>query len=145
MKKYVKPFSIIVILIAIITIFIICNILKKKDIKIDENEEYIATVYYSYMLGIDAGTEYIIYIYKSNNSDYKYITYQSQITIAGSTNRKEYDRGIIKSKNELIKLDDYFINRKENNIELYNSLYYLKDNVNNNIEDINELAEELFK
>ncbi len=142
MKKCVKPFLIVVSVIAIITIFIICNILKNKDIKIDENEECIATMYYSYMLGIDAGTQYMIYIYNLNNSDYKYITYQSQITIAGSTNKKEYERGIIKSKNELIELDDYFTNRKENNVELYNSLYYLKDNVSGNI---NELAEELFK
>lgn len=145
MKKICKTFFIIVSVIAIITIFIICNTLKKKDIKIDENEECIATMYYSYMLGIDAGTEYMIYIYNSNNSDYKYITYQSQITITGSTNKKEYDRGIIKSKNELIELDDYFINRKENNVELYNSLYYLKDNVSNDVGNINELAEELFK
>ena len=145
MKKCVKPFLIVVSVIAIITIFIICNILKNKNIKIDENEECIATMYYSYMLGIDAGTQYMIYIYNLNNSDYKYITYQSQITIAGSTNKKEYERGIIKSKNELIEWDDYFINRKENNVELYNSLYYLKDNVSNEVGNINELAEELFK
>ena len=144
MKK-TKKFSLFImcgIIVVIVLIYVIYNKLDNKII-IDNNEQCIGTMYYSYMLGIDAGTEYIISLYNSTDSSYKYKITKSDITIKGSVNEKEYDAGVIKTKNDLITLNNQFINKKEKGIELDSSSYrYI--NRSNEILDFEEFANELF-
>lgn len=134
------------ILLFVISAIIIINFIisdQKNNIIIDKKEQCIATIYYSYMIGIDAGTEYVISFYKSTNNSYKYVINKSDITIEGSINKKEYKKGIIKSKEDLINLNKQFINKQENGVKLYNS-FYKHINQPNKLLDIEELANELF-
>lgn len=143
MKKFKKvSLFIAVLIIVIVLIYLIYNKFDNKVI-IDDNEQCIGTMYYSYMLGMDAGTEYLIYIYNSTDGSYKYKITKSDITIEGSVNEKEYDTGIIKTKNDLINLNNQFINRKEKEIELYSSSYRYINKSNENL-DFEELIDELF-
>ena len=100
MKKNMKKIIIGIVAISIIFVFIIILINNNKN-----SYDYIATIYHSEMLGIDAGTEYIYYIYQSdkNDNEYFYIKSKSNITIAGSSEKKDVGSGSLKSKNDLRK------------------------------------------
>ena len=64
MKKNMKKIIIGIIAISIIFVFIIVWINNNKNSYTRPNYDYIAIIYHSEMLGIDAGTDYIYYIYQ---------------------------------------------------------------------------------
>ena len=72
---------------------------------------------YSYMLGIDAGTEYLVSIYYNDGNAYKYEVTEGKITIEGYREKNKKVNGIINSKDDLIKLDEKYKSKKSGNLE----------------------------
>ncbi len=125
----------------ILVILGICiRFIYSKNITINEDDICIGTMYYSYMLGIDAGTEYAVHIYTNDEKVYKYEVTKGEITIAGSK-EKNKEVGIITSKHNLIELNEKYKNRKSDNEELYIE-YKIGDN--DQVKDINDFIEEIF-
>lgn len=95
-----------IIVILFIILFAITGIFTIKNRKIIRpNSDYIATIYHSEMLGMDAGWQYIYYIYPDKNESYLYIKSESEITIAGASDEKDVELKRIKNKNDLKKIE----------------------------------------
>lgn len=137
MKKIIA--ILFIILFAIIGIFTIKN---RKIIR--PNSDYIATIYHSEMLGMDAGWQYIYYIYPDKNESYLYIKSESEITIAGASDEEDVDLGKIKDKNDLKKIEEDI--KKDNQEDSQQFLHYIYMNGNDikNLGSIDELADCLF-
>ena len=95
-----------IVIVTIIIVFIVTLIKNNSNNYTRPNYDYAATIYHSEMLGIDAGTEYTYYIYKSdkNNNEYFYIKSEANITLAGAGEQKDVGSGSIKNKNDLKKI-----------------------------------------
>ncbi len=136
---------IIIISIIIMALVLIILILKNNKIKINENEKYVASLHYSYSLGIDAGTEYTIKLYKNGENEYKYQIDSNNVTIDGVTEGKIIESGKINGKSDLKKLDDQYYKKKKNNMPFYSATYtYIEDNLSRNVNNIEELMDLLF-
>ena len=127
MKKNMKNIIIGVIIIIIVSIFVIVIINNKNKNNNSKNYtrpnyDYTAVIYHSEMSGIDAGTNYIYYIYKVEKSDneYFYIKSKSNITIAGQDKEKDINSGSLNNK------DDFTYVNNGNNEEL-NSINELEN------------------
>ena len=147
MKKNMKMITIGIVAISIIFLFIIVWINNNKNSYTRPNYDYIATIYHSEMLGIDAGTEYTYYIYKSekNDNEYFYIKSKSSITIAGSGESKDIDLGPLKNHNDLKKVKRDIENDSEKNAQSYVLYYYINNGIDETCENIDVLESKLFK
>ena len=97
---------------------------------------------YSYMLGIDAGTEYLVSIYYNDGNAYKYEVTEGNITIEGYRAENKKVNGIINSKDDLIKLDEKYKSKKSGNLGEAYIEYKIKDK--DKVKDINDFIEEVF-
>ena len=97
---------------------------------------------YSYMLGIDAGTEYLVSIYYNDENTYKYEVTEGKITIEGYRAKNKKVNGIINSKDDLIKLDEKYKSKKSGNLEESYIEYKVKGK--DKVKDINDFIEEVF-
>ena len=147
MKKNMKKITIGIVAISIIFVFIIVWINNNKNRYTRPNYDYIATIYHSEMLGIDAGTKYTYYIYKSekNDNEYFYIKSKSSITIAGSGESKDIDSGPLKNHNDLKKVQRDIENDSEKNSQSYVSYTYINNGISEKYENIDLLGNQLFK
>ena len=147
MKKNMKKIIIGIIAISIIFVFIIVWINNNKNSYTRPNYDYIAIIYHSEMLGIDAGTDYIYYIYQSdkNDNEYFYIKSKSNITIAGSSEKDDIGSGSLKSKNDLRKIKKDIEKDSQKNSQSYVSYTYINNGINEEYENINLLGNKLFK
>ena len=138
MKK-VRIMVFIIFIVIIIGIFVIKN---KKIVR--PNADYIATIYHSEMLGMDAGWQYVYYIYPDKNNTYSYIKSESEITIAGASEEKDVELGKIKNENDLSKIEkDIEKNKKEESQEFLHYTYISSSDIKN-LKSMDELADCLF-
>lgn len=144
MKKKVP----IITLLLIITIIIVTLLVKINKIDINDIKEpetnYVAIIYHSEMLGLDAVTEYIYYIYPSDEDKYVYIKKQSEITIAGQQEEKRVDSGKLEKKSDLKKIKKDINKDKKKSSEPTISYTYLSNGTTINCSSIDELANNLF-
>ena len=133
------------IMVFIIFIAIIIGIFAIKNKKIARpNVDYIATIYHSEMLGMDAGWQYVYYIYPDKNNTYSYIKSESEITIAGASEEKDVELGKIKNENDLSKIEkDIEKNKKEESQEFLHYTYISSSDIKN-LKSMDELADCLF-
>ena len=147
MKRYMKKITMGIIVISVIFVFIIVLINNNKNSYTRPYYDYIATIYHSEMLGTDAGTEYTYYIYESdkNNSNYFYIKSKSNITIAGSSEKKDVGSGSLKNKKDLRKIQNDIEKDSLKNSQSYVSYTYINNGINEEYENIDLLGNKLFK
>lgn len=124
-----------------ICIWLFCN-KNYKNITIKEDDICIGTMCYSYMLGIDAGTEYLVSIYYNDGNAYKYEVTEGNITIEGYRAENKKVNGIINSKDDLIKLDEKYKSKKSGNLGEAYIEYKVKGK--EKVKDINDFIEEVF-
>ena len=143
MKKYV--------IIGIVTICIIFGVIivliNNKNSYTRPDYNYVATIYHSEMLGMDAGTEYVYYIYESdkNDNEYFYIKSKSNVTISGSSEKKDIASGHIRSKKDLIKIQNDIEKDSQKNSQSHVSYNYSNNGINEEYENIDLLGNMLFK
>ena len=138
--------GIVVLLVIALAIWGIIS-LNKKDSDYDKPDyDYVAYVYHSEMAGMDAGTEYIYYIYETNpgskKQSYFYIKTKASITIAGPSEEEKIGSGSIDKKSDLKEIDKD-IEKDTRNDSSKNVVYSDKDG--NKYKTIAELAKVLFK
>ena len=138
MKKFV--ISIVIILVVVMGIF---TFIKNRKI-IRPNTNYVAIIYHSESMGIDAGYEYIYYIYPDENDSYVYIKSKSEITIVGSGDKKDIDSGKIKNKEDLEKIKEKIDKDKLKDCQQFVSYTYINNGSVQKLTSIEELAEKLF-
>ena len=112
-------------------------------ISVPENEEVSAIIYHSSMMGIDAGEEYIYYIYKDKN-DYLYFKYTSTINISGSSEETFNKSGRLKSKEDFSIIENDIKADTKDNRENYVSYDYYENNIRNRYKTMDELLEKLY-
>lgn len=144
MKKNIEKTIIGVVIISIIVVFILMMINNKQNSYKRPNYDYIATIYHSEVLGMDAGTEYVYYIYKSEKNDnkYFYIKSKSSVTIEGSSKGKDVDSGELNNKNDLKKITEDIEKDSREDSQTY--IIYTYGN-NEKLNSISELENKLFK
>jgi hypothetical protein len=140
-KKHLIFLAIIILVILGICIWLFCNN-NYKNITIKEDDICIGTMCYSYMLGIDAGTEYLVSIYYNDGNTYKYEVTEGNITIVGYRAENKKVNGIINSKDDLIKLDEKYKSKKSGNLGEAYIEYKVKGK--EKVKDINDFIEEVF-
>lgn len=144
MKKKVPIITLLLIItIIIVTLLVKINKIDISDIKEPETN-YVAIIYHSEMLGLDAVTEYIYYIYPSDEDKYVYIKKQSEITIAGQQEEKRVDSGKLEKKSDLKRIKKDINNDKKKSSETTISYTYLSNGTTINCSSIDELADNLF-
>ena len=144
MKKKVPIITLLLIItIIIVTLLVKINKIDISDIKEPETN-YVAIIYHSEMLGIDAVTEYIYYIYPSDEDKYIYIKKQSEITIAGQQEEKRVDSGKLEKKSDLKRIKKDINNDKKKSSETTISYTYLSNGTTINCSSLDELANNLF-
>lgn len=144
MKKKVPIITLLLIItIIIVTLLVKINKIDISDIKEPETN-YVAIIYHSEVLGIDAVTEYIYYIYPSDEDKYIYIKKQSEITIAGQQEEKRVDSGKLEKKSDLKKIKKDINKDKKKSSEPTISYTYLSNGTTINCSSIDELADNLF-
>ena len=143
-----KKKTLLISTLVIITVIIVTLILKINNIDTTDIEEpttnYVAIIYHSEMLGIDAVTEYIYYIYPSDDK-YVYIKKQSEITISGQQEEKRVGSGNLENKEALKRIKKDINNDKKESAETTISYTYLSDGKTINCSSIDELGDNLFK
>ena len=144
-----KKKSLIITSLIIIAVIIVTFILKTNNIDTSDIEEpttnYVAIIYHSEMLGIDAVTEYIYYIYPSDEDKYIYIKKQSEITIVGQQEEKRVGSGNLENKEALKRIKKDINNDKKKSAETTISYTYLSNGKTINCSSIDELGDNLFK
>lgn len=144
MKKKVPIITLLLIItIIIVTLLVKINKIDISDIKEPETN-YVAIIYHSEVLGIDAVTEYIYYIYPSDEDKYIYIKKQSEITIAGQQEEKRVDSGKLEKKSDLKRIKKDINNDKKKSSETTISYTYLSNGTTINCSSLGELANNLF-
>ena len=129
----------------IIFIAIIVGIFTIKNKKITRpTSDYIATIYHSEMLGMDAGWQYIYYIYPDKNNTYLYIKSESEITIAGANEEQDIELGKIKNENDLSKIKKDIEKDKQEDSQEFLHYMYINGSDVKNLKSIDELADCLF-
>ena len=145
-KEKIIVGMIIVAIIIVICLFLLLykKLIINKNVTIRSDEEYIATIYYDYEMGIDASRGYDVLIYRDSNG-YKYEIKYGEITIAGPTETKTIGYGILHSQKDIENLNNSF-EKKKGKYETF-SIKYRIINEQNSFEycDLNELNDLLFK
>ena len=142
--------KIIIIAVVLVICIVLCLVFLRlnKPKKIERpNYDYIASIYHSEMMGMDAGTEYIYYIYKSDKKDneYFYVKVASKITIAGAGEVKNVSSRKILNKEDLFKIEDDIKKDKEKNAKSNVTYSYGNSSESEKLESISDLANKLFK
>ena len=138
MKKFI-------VILFIILIAIVSGILVIKNKKITRpNADYIATIYHSEMLGIDAGWQYIYYIYPDENETYLYVKSESSITIAGASEESDVELGKLHNENDFAKLKKEIEKDKKEEAQQFLHYTYISGSDIKNLNSIDELADCLF-
>ena len=147
MMKNMKKIIIGIVVISIIFVFIIILTNNNKHSYTRPDYDYIAIIYHSEMLGIDAGTEYIYYIYKSpkDNNKYFYIKSKSNITIAGSGEESDVGSGALNDTNDLKSITKDIEKDSRKDSQTYISYSYVDNGNNEKLDGISELENKLFK
>ena len=112
-----------------------------KNITIEKDDICIGTMHYSYRLGFDAGTEYIVSIYYNNENIYKYEVTEGDVTEEGYTENKKVN-GMINSKYDLIELDKKYKSKKSDGFDESDIEYKVKNK--EPVKNINDFIEEVF-
>ena len=133
--------KIVVMLFIILIVGVGFLIIRNKKI-VRPDTDYIATIYHSEMLGMDAGWQYIYYIYPDDNESYVYIKSKSEITESGASEEQDVDLG--KLKNNLDKIENDMKKDKISNAQQFFHYLYMNSNGIKNLNSIDELAECLF-
>lgn len=143
-KSIIKILAGIIIIATLILLVVITN--KKNNNYLRPNYDYVAVIYHSEMLGMDAGTEYIYYIYESRKNDnkYFYIKSESSITIAGSGEKRDVYSDAINKKEDLKKITKDIAKDSRKSSQTYINYTYTKDGVNVKCKDMNALGNKLF-
>lgn len=139
MKKNVIIGIIIIVVVAIGAFFFIKN---RKIIR--PNTNYVAIIYHSEMMGIDAGDEYIYYIYPDKNDTYLYIKSKAEVTIVGSSDEKDINSGRIRNQSDLEKIKEDIEKDKIKDAQQFLSYSYINNDNVQKFTSIEELAEKLF-
>ena len=143
-KKSLIITSLIIIAVIIVTLILKINNIDTTDIE-EPTTNYVAIIYHSEMLGIDAVTEYIYYIYPSDEDKYIYIKKQSEITIVGQQEEKRVGSGNLENKEALKRIKKDINNDKKKSAETTISYTYLSNGKTINCSSIDELGDNLFK
>ena len=139
MKKKIV-IGIIIILVVFIGIF---AFIKNRKI-VRPNTNYVAIIYHSEMRGIDAGYEYIYYIYPDENDTYLYIKSKAEITMVGSSDEKDTNLGRIKNESDFEKIKKDIEKDKLKGTQQFLSYTYINNDNVQEFTSIEELAERLF-
>lgn len=135
-----------IILILFIIAFAVIVIFTIKNRKITRPEaDYIGTIYHSEMLGMDAGWQYIYYIYPDENQTYLYIKSKSEITIAGASEEQDVKLEKIKSQRDLHEIENDMEMDKQTNAQQFIHYTYVNGSDIKNLNSIDELADCLFE
>lgn len=135
--------KIVVMLFIILIVGVGFLIIRNKKI-VRPDMDYIATIYHSEMIGIDAGWQYIYYIYPDENESYVYIKSKSEITIAGASEEEDVDLGKIKDKNDFEKIEKDIEKAKLAEAQQFFNYTYKNEGKIENLNSMEELAEQLF-
>ncbi len=108
------------------------------------NTDYVAMIYHSEMVGIDAGIEYVYYIYPNKNNTYKYIKSKSFITDTGSSKPKYIKSGKIKDKSDFEKIKKSINMDKSKSSERHINYIYTQNGERKIYTSIEELSDKLF-
>lgn len=139
MKKNVV-IMMIIILVVVIGIFVF---IKNRKI-VRPNTNYVAIIYHSEMIGIDAGYEYTYYIYPDENDTYLYIKSKAEVTIVGSSDEKDINSGRIKNESDLEKIKQDIEKDKLKDGQQFLSYTYINNDDVQEFTSIEELEEILF-
>lgn len=139
-----KKCLIITILLIIISVIILVLVPKTKNIP-EPTTDYVAIIYHSEMLGVDAGTEYLYYIYPNGEDKYIYVKAKSEITIEGSGEEERVTIDEINSESELKKIKNDISKDKTKDSETNISYTYLSNGTTINCTSFDELSNKLFK
>ncbi|MBR4111361.1 MAG: hypothetical protein IKK43_06745 [Clostridia bacterium] len=131
------------IIIVLVIIFIVCFFIKDKII-VRPNSDYVATIYHSQMMGMDAGWGSTYYFYPTEDESYMWIESKTTITIKGASKEKDVDSGIIKNQNELQNLVTDIENSKRPDAQQYISYTYINNGNEEKVGSVEELIEKLF-
>lgn len=139
MKKKVL-IIIVSILIVVLVVFAFINI--GRIVRPDTN--YVATIYHSEMMGIDAGTEYTYYIYPDENDTYLYVKSKADITMVGADEIKDISSGKINSVSDFEKIKEDIEKDKIEGAHQLVTYSYLNNDKQEEFTTIEELANKLF-
>ena len=149
MKKSIVMIIVGIVIISIISIVIITLsiISNSKKGYTRPNYDYVALIYHSEMLGMDAGTEYTYYIYKmpKSKNKYFYIKSKSSITITGPGKESDVGSGAINNKKDLNKIIKDIEKDSKKNSQTNISYSYVSNGNSEKLDSINELGKKLFK
>ena len=135
--------KIVVMLFIILIVGVGFLIIRNKKI-VRPDMDYIATIYHSEMIGIDAGWQYIYYIYPDENESYVYIKSKSEITDVGASDEYDVDLGKIKDKNDFEKIEKDIEKDKLAEAQQFFNYTYKNEGKIENLNSLEELAEQLF-
>ena len=138
-----KKRLLILFIILIVGISAVCVIKNKKITRPDT--DYIATIYHSEMLGMDAGWQYIYYFYPDRKNEYIYIKSESEVTEAGASDERNIEKGVIKTKNDFVKIEKNIENDKNEESQQFFHYTYINGNEIKNLNSSDELADCLFE
>lgn len=134
------------IIISIIILFIIIGgvvFINFNKITRPDNE-CIASIYHSEMLGMDAGTEYVYYIYPDENDTYIYIKSRGIITIAGLSDTKDIASGKITKVADFEKITKDIEKDKREGSQCYITYSYINGENVEKYETMSEFIDRLF-
>ncbi len=142
-----KNQKIIVIIVFLVALVILSAALKFFGKPKRPSYNYVAVISHTEMLGIDASTEYIYYIYpisESNNDEYFYIKSKSTTTIRGSSSEKDVKTGRMRKKKDLEKINLDIKIDNQSNAKTIIGYSYINNGNSEKCSDMNELADKLF-
>lgn len=151
MKKNIKLIVIGVIVVCVLAIIGVAIVINNNGVTNKQykrpNSDFVAVIYHSEMMGIDAGTEYMYYIYESeeNNNEYIYIKATSNITITGSGKEKDIGSGILKNKSDLKKIEKDIKKDTKKDQQSNITYSYINNGSYEKYESIDSLGDKLFK
>ena len=141
MKKKVVISIIGFFLVGMVILFVSHNKTQQKN----RSDDYIAIIYHSETLGMDAGTEYSYYIYKISDNEYDYVKKRSTITIKGSSEEEEIASGKLKEKNDFSKIEKDIQKDKQANSQSRITYTHINNGIKEECKDMEELKNKLFK
>ncbi len=148
MKKHIGKIIVGISIISILIVIVVILLINKNNNNYSRPDyDYSAIIYHSEMMGIDAGTEYTYYIYKSSKSDneYFYIKAKSTITIAGSGEESEVGSDTLNTKNDIEKIKKDIERDSKSDSETYTSYMYVNNGKSEKVDTLSELGNRLFK
>lgn len=133
-----------IIILVIVILVIVLGIVIGKNVVIKPEEECIAVIYHSEMFGIDAGTEYIYYIYPNGEKKYKYIKTKGNITIEGASEEKYIKSGRLNKREDFEKIEKSINMDKVKSVQRNIKYTYIQNGTEQKCISIEDLAEKLF-